>query len=331
MGVVSSMIDAAAASAFETGVSTLHVACFASASNRAACQHHTALCKRRKGRHAGRDIPTLSGQTFRMMTAATEPEFVSSGGNAIALRRVEGAGPVILWLGGFRSDMRGGKAERLAAFAAREGRAFIRFDYSGHGESGGRFEQGTISRWRDDAAAVIACHAPQGPLLLVGSSMGAWIALLLARTLGLEAGRLMGMVLLAPAPDFTTDLMQPRLTQRERDALARDGFFSVPSAYAPEPTIYTRALFEDGAENRVMTGLIETRCPVAILQGMADPDVPHTHALKLVSHLPLENVTLTLIKDGDHRLSREQDLALLERTVSRMLDDHDSARPAPNA
>jgi pimeloyl-ACP methyl ester carboxylesterase len=256
------------------------------------------------------------------MTASSSlppPEFVTVGANAIALRRVAGRAPAIIWLGGFRSDMLGGKAERLSAFAQREGRAFLRFDYSGHGESGGRFSDGTISRWRDDAAAVIAHGAPEGPLLLVGSSMGAWIALLLARDPSI-ARRLAGLVLIAPAPDFTTDLMEPRLGPDQREALRRDGFFSVPSAYAAEPTVYTRALFEDGARNRVMTGLIETRCPVAILQGMADADVPHTHALKLVSHLPLENVTMTLIKDGDHRLSREQDLALLEATVSRMLE-----------
>lgn len=256
------------------------------------------------------------------MTTQLTPETTGSlmvDGARIANRLHPGEGPLLVWLGGFRSDMAGTKAMRLAALAYALGAACLRFDYSGHGESGGRFEDGTISRWLAEAQAVIAHHRAGRKLILVGSSMGAWIALLAASAHARAGDPVAGLLLLAPAPDFTSELIEPALTQAQRDALANDGFFSTPSAYSPEPEIITRALLEDGRRNRVLTGLIETRCPVAILQGMADPDVPHAHALRLVSHLPLENVTLTLIKDGDHRLSREQDLQAMERAVSAMV------------
>lgn len=228
--------------------------------------------------------------------------------------------PTLVWLGGYRSDMRGTKAERLAEFAVREGVSFLRFDYSGHGESDGAFEDGTISRWSEDARAVIEARTT-GPLILVGSSMGAWIALRLAKAWKADAGRLAGLLLLAPAPDFTTRLVEPSLTGAECIALDRDGFIARPSEYSGEPTIYTKALLEDGARAAVMDGPIVTGCPVRIIQGMADPDVPHTHALDLVSHLPGDGVTLTLVADGDHRLSREEDLSRMEAAVRELVDE----------
>ncbi len=226
-----------------------------------------------------------------------------------------GAGPAVVWLGGFRSDMRATKAAALAAWAAREGRAFIRFDYSGHGESEGRFEEGTISRWRADAAAVIAAFAGEKPVL-VGSSMGGWIALLLAHH-GEIAGGLSALVLIAPATDFTEALMWPAFPQAIRDEIMQKGQWLRPSAYSPEPYPITRALIEDGRANLLFGGLIDPGCPVSILQGMQDPDVPHAHALRLITHLPATGVSLTLIKDGDHRLSRDEDIALLVNAVSR--------------
>jgi pimeloyl-ACP methyl ester carboxylesterase len=249
------------------------------------------------------------------------PEFLNVSGNPIAVRfqpcnhKIES--PVVVWLGGFGSDMRGTKAERLAALAQIHGISFLRFDYSGHGESGGRFMDGTISTWLADAEAVIAHFTGDKPLILVGSSMGAWITLRLVQNMIAQNqhSRLKGLVLLAPAPDFTSDLVEPALTEAQRHDLVAKGYCEEPSKYGPEPTIYTRALIEDGRTNRVLTGIIDTHCPVVILQGMDDPDVPYAHALKLMSHLPQDNVTLTLIKDGDHRLSREQDLILLERAV----------------
>jgi pimeloyl-ACP methyl ester carboxylesterase len=253
--------------------------------------------------------------------AGQAPQFIKVNGNLIAVRLEHGhqceESPVIIWLGGFNSDMRGTKAERLAALAQKHGHLYVRFDYSGHGESGGKFSDGTISSWLADAEAVIDQFAHSRRLVLVGSSMGAWIALRLVQNIIAEnqQHRLSGLVLLAPAPDFTSELIEPKLSDRQRSDLALKGFCEEPSDYGPEPTIYTRALIEDGRANRVLTGIIDTHAEVVILQGMADREVPYSHALKLMSHLAQDNVTLTLIKDGDHRLSREQDLILLERAV----------------
>ena len=247
-------------------------------------------------------------------------EFIDVGGVAIAVRRRGGATPGLMWLGGYRSDMIGTKAEAIDAFAAETGRACTRLDYSGHGESGGEFKDGTISRWLGEALAVLdACT--EGPQILVGSSMGGWVALRMAQELVKrgDTDRLAGMLLLAPAPDFTMELMEPHLTGEHRRQLETQGYMEEPSEYLPEPNIYTRALFEDGLANRVMDGIVHTHCPVHILQGMADPDVPYTHALKLMEHLPADDVTLTLVKDGDHRLSRPQDIDLLIRTVKEMI------------
>lgn len=238
------------------------------------------------------------------------------GGHALAVECVPGAGPTLVWLGGYRSDMRGTKAEVLADLAEREGFAYCRFDYSGHGQSGGDFADGTISKWTEDALAVIgACVS--GPMILVGSSMGAWIALRLARHLRErgEGERLRGLLLLAPAPDFTGRLIEPQLSAAQQEALLTQGHFAEPSPYSDEPTIYTRQLMEDGARAQVMDGPIETGCSVHIIQGMEDKEVPHTHALELLAHLPGDGVTLTLVQGGDHRLSRPADLSRMEAAV----------------
>lgn len=244
------------------------------------------------------------------------PDFLDVGGTRIAYRRIEGGAPGLVWLGGYRSDMLGTKAETLAEWAAANGRAFLRFDYSGHGESSGVFAEGTISKWLAESLAAFQALT-EGPQILVGSSMGGWIALRLIEELRKagEGGRIAGLVLLAPAPDFTAELIEPSLTDGQKRDLEEKGFFEEESQYSPDPNIYTRALIEDGRLNRVMTGRIDTHCPVHILQGMADPDVPHAHALKLVGMLPADDVTLSLIPDGDHRLSRPQDLELLVRAV----------------
>ncbi|MFL5020337.1 MAG: alpha/beta hydrolase [Rhizobium sp.] len=224
--------------------------------------------------------------------------------------------PALVWLSGYRSDMSGTKAVELDGLAAELGLACIRLDYSGHGLSGGSFGDGTISRWLEEALAVIRHVAPDR-VILVGSSMGGWIALRLAQELArqgggtLEGPKLAGMVLIAPAPDFTSELIEPNLKAKERKSLAERGYFEERSQYSPEPNIYTRALIEDGRRNRVLDGIIETGCPVHILQGMKDPDVPHAHAMKLVEHLPADDVVLTFVRDGDHRLSRPGDIALL--------------------
>ncbi|TPK29834.1 alpha/beta hydrolase [Mesorhizobium sp. B2-2-4] len=248
----------------------------------------------------------------------TAPVFLDVDGSSIAVRHIAGATPGVVWLGGYKSDMLGTKAEALSDWAAKEGRAFLRHDYSGHGESGGAFADGTISKWLSQSLAVFR-HFTSGSQILVGSSMGAWIALRMVQELR-KAGdaSVVGLVLLAPAPDFTAELVEPVLTKAQKRDLAKKGFFEEPSDYSTEPYIYTRALIEDGRDNLVMTGPLDTHCPVHVLQGLADRDVPSSHALRLVSLLPADDVTLSLIPDGDHRLSRPQDLDMLVRAVGDM-------------
>lgn len=233
-------------------------------------------------------------------------------------------GPALVWLSGYRSDMSGSKAVAVDDYAARHGLACIRFDYSGHGQSGGDFAKGTISRWLAEATAVIDHVAPE-EILVVGSSMGGWIALRLAQELRKRRAppALHGLVLIAPAPDFTAELIEPSLGEEQRRSLAERGYFEEPSEYSPEPNIFTRALIEDGRANRVLTGIIETGCPVHILQGMRDPDVPYTHALRLLDHLPADDTVLTLIRDGDHRLSRPQDLERMLSAISELSGQQD--------
>jgi pimeloyl-ACP methyl ester carboxylesterase len=249
------------------------------------------------------------------------PEFFSINGIDIALRRRSGENPGIVWLGGYRSDMLGSKAEFLDEWAMARGLAFLRHDYSGHGESDGEFRDGTISLWLEQSLAVFRQFST-GPQIVVGSSMGGWIALRLIEELQKlgEGSRVAGLVLIAPAPDFTSELVEPKLTNEQRRQIADQGYMEEPSDYSPEPYIYTKALLEDGKLNQVLKGVIQTDCPVHILQGMRDADVPHAHALRLVDHLPVDDVTITLVRDGDHRLSRPQDLELLGRTVSSMVD-----------
>lgn len=217
--------------------------------------------------------------------------------------------PMLVWHGGYRSDMTGTKAVELDRFAAENGLACLRFDYSGHGASGGDFKKGTISRWLEEALAVVRAKAPSS-VILVGSSMGGWIALRMVEELRKTGGTptVAGLILIAPAPDFTAELIEPSLTEAEKTSLLERGYFEEHSEYSPEPNIFTRALMEDGRQNRVLQGIITTGCPVHILQGMRDPDVPYQHALKLLEHLPADDVVLTLIRDGDHRLSRPQDI-----------------------
>ena len=234
----------------------------------------------------------------------------------IAVLSRAGKKPGIFWLGGFRSDMEGGKAEALDRWAAGAGRACTRFDYSGHGRSGGRFEDGTISRWLDEAAAVFDAFA-KGPQILVGSSMGGWIALLLAQRLrdGEKQARLAGLALIAPAVDMTEDLMWDSMTQPERRALRRKGFIARPSAYSDAPDIITRALIEDGRRHLFGDRPIEAGCPVHVIQGMQDADVPWRHATRLMERLAFDDAVLTLVRDGDHRLSRPEDIERLTRAI----------------
>ncbi|MGO4450519.1 alpha/beta hydrolase [Phyllobacterium sp. TAF24] len=259
--------------------------------------------------------------------AAHQPEFLTVNEIRIALRHREGRQPGIVWLGGYRSDMRGSKAEWLDQWAEANNHAFLRHDYSAHGESGGEFRDGTISLWLEQSLAVFRQFS-SGPQILVGSSMGGWIALRMIEELQKagERDRIAGLVLIAPAPDFTSELVEPGLTQDQRRQLTERGYMEEPSEYSHEPYIYTKALLDDGKANQVLKGVIQTDCPVHILQGMEDKDVPYTHALRLLDHLPVDDVTITLVRDGDHRLSRPQDLELLTRTVASMVE-HSKPRP----
>lgn len=231
----------------------------------------------------------------------------------IAYARRAGRQPGVVFLPGFRSDMQGAKALALRDHCAATGRALLRFDYAGHGASAGRFEDGTIGQWAADAIAVLDALT-EGPQVLVGSSMGGWIALLVARA---RPARIAAFIGLAPAPDFTATLMWPAFTAAQRAEIMERGVLHLPSAYG-EPTPVTRALIEDGGRQGVLDAPIPLRCPVRILQGMRDPDVPWRHALRLVEAIAGDDVRLHLIKDGDHRLSRPQDLALLTQTLDQL-------------
>jgi pimeloyl-ACP methyl ester carboxylesterase len=226
-----------------------------------------------------------------------------------------GAGPPILWMGGFRSDMRATKAEALAQWAQENGRRFGRFDYGGHGESGGEFAALTLSDWLDDSETVVRQLALESPVL-VGSSLGGWLALLLARRLAGSKHAPSGLVLIAPAVDFTETLMWAQFPQHVRDEILTTGSWLRPTEYAPEPYSITRRLIEDGRRHLLLGAAIDPGCPVHILQGMNDPDVPWPHVMKLVEHLPQTDLTVTLIRDGDHRLSRPQDIDALIRAVA---------------
>ncbi len=282
-----------------------------------------------------------------------EPAFIEvgegSGGRRIAVRARAGSSPGgtsgapgstsgapgstssapgLIWLGGFKSDMRGTKALALDEWAAAHGRACVRFDYSGHGESGGTFIDGTIGRWLEESVAVFEQFC-RGPQVVIGSSMGGWMALLLARAIAKreapgavsQANRasLAGLVLIAPAPDFTEQLMWNGFSDAIREEITTKGVWMRPSEYGDgTPYPITRALIEEGRNHLLLGSAIDVGCPVRILQGAQDPDVPWQHAFALAHRLPAEDVVMTMIQDGDHRLSRPQDIARILAAVAEM-------------
>jgi len=259
-------------------------------------------------------------------SAAPVPAFIDVGDAAsrrrIAVRKRPGIAPGVLWLGGFHSDMKGTKAQALDEWAAGQGRACVRFDYSGHGESGGAFADGTIGQWHEESLKVFDAFC-EGPQIVVGSSMGGWMALLLARALArrrpaTSPATLKGLVLIAPAPDFTEDLMWKSFSQEVRDEIMTKGMWHRPSAYGEDAYPITRTLIEEGRNHLLLGGTIDVGCPVRILQGAQDPDVPWRHAFALTHCLPSDDVVLTLVQDGDHRLSRPQDIARMLGAVSEL-------------
>jgi pimeloyl-ACP methyl ester carboxylesterase len=250
-----------------------------------------------------------------------EPAFIAvgeaNGGRRIAVRARAGGAPALFWLGGFNSDMRGTKALALDAWAAEHDRACVRFDYSGHGESGGALVDGTVGRWLEESVAVFERFC-KGPQIVIGSSMGGWIALLLAREIAKRPGigaSLAGLVLIAPAPDFTEALMWNGFSPEVKQEIEKSGVWLRPSQYG-DPYPITRALIQEGRNHLLLGSAIEVGCPVRILQGAQDPDVPWRHAFALAHRLPADDVVLTVIQDGDHRLSRPQDIARIIAAVA---------------
>ncbi|ODP37672.1 alpha/beta fold hydrolase [Sphingomonas turrisvirgatae] len=238
--------------------------------------------------------------------------FIDNGaGRRLAFQHTPGAGPTIVFLPGYASDMSGSKAVAIDAWARAHGRACLRFDYAGCGDSEGAFEDGTLESWRDDALAVID-HAAPGPVVLVGSSMGGWIMLLVALA---RPGRVVGLVGIAAAPDFT----DWGFTAEQKATLAHEGRLLERSDYSPEPTVTTYAFWQSGEANRLLTGPIDLAMPVRLLHGQRDPDVPWQHSLTLAERLGSDAVQVLLVKDGDHRLSRPQDIDLILRAIEELL------------
>lgn len=231
---------------------------------------------------------------------------------ALAYHQTPGAGPVTIFLPGYASDMNGTKAIALEAWARRTGRAFLRFDYGGCGQSEGNFAEQTLAGWRDDVLAMIDLVAPE-PVVLVGSSMGGWLMLLAALARPDQVKALVGV---AAAADFT----DWGFSTEEKLALLSNGQIERPSPYADHPTIYTRAFWNSGEANRLMHGVIAIDVPVRMLHGLRDPDVPLARAIRLTELIRSADVQLTIIKDGDHRLSRDTDIAMLIRSVEEVID-----------
>ncbi len=232
-------------------------------------------------------------------------------GQRIAYRKTEGTGPLVVFLGGFKSDMEGTKAVHLEAWAQAKGRGFLRLDYSGHGSSSGDFEDGSIGDWCDDALAVIDT-ATEGPLVLVGSSMGGWIACLIAKA---RPDRLAGFVGIAAAPDFTEDSMWASFDEEQKSALERDGRVELPSDYSDEPYVITKRLIDEGRKTLVLRDPLAMACPVRLLQGTEDEDVEMSVALHLLDHIDAADLRLTLVKGADHRFSSPECLAMIEQAI----------------
>ena len=253
------------------------------------------------------------------------PQFLETGGKRIAYHSTPGASPGVVFFGGFMSDMTGTKALALEALCRRRGRAFLRFDYTGHGQSSGTFTEGTIGGWAADAVDVLD-RLTHGPQVVVGSSMGGWIMLLAALA---RPERIAGLAGVAAAPDFTEDLVWGWMTPEQRNALERDGICHLPDE-AGNPTYpITRRLIEEGREHLLLDGQIPISCPVALVHGMADRDVPFETSLKLVKALASEDVTLTLVKDGTHTMSDPKHLPHVIAALDLALEKigaHDAAR-----
>lgn len=242
--------------------------------------------------------------------------FIDGPNGRLAYQKTEGKEPTVVWLGGFQSDMTGTKATHLHAWAQKRQQSYLRFDYSGHGTSDGDFLDGCIGEWRDDARKAIQ-SLTQGPVILVGSSMGAWISGLLAQEMG---DRLAALVLIAPAPDFTEELMWPSFGPGLRRTIMEKGKAALPSLEGNQPTVITRKLIEDGKRNLLLQNDLNISVPVRILQGMADTDVPWQHAMRFAETIKSSDIEIMMTKSGDHRLSTPPDLARLTEVLDRLCE-----------
>jgi pimeloyl-ACP methyl ester carboxylesterase len=250
-------------------------------------------------------------------SAPPDPQILTrADGAAIAYHKTAGKSPGIVFLSGYMSDMTGSKAVFVEDFCKSRGQAFLRFDYTGHGQSSGAFTDGTIGQWAADAIFALD-ELTEGPQILVGSSMGGWIMLLAALA---RPERIAGLVGIAPAPDFTEDLLETQLLPEQKKIMQRDGVVYVESEYGPDPTPFTQALVDDGRDNLLLRRKIPLHCPVRIIHGMNDPDVPWQTALRISEMLESDDVEVQFVKSGDHRLSEESDLARLGRTLGALLD-----------
>ena len=257
------------------------------------------------------------------MTATSEIEYLEvPGRHRLAYRYSPGGQPSVVFLGGFLSDMEGSKATALEAFCRDRGQAYLRLDYSGHGRSGGRFEDGTISSWRDDALAIIDA-VTAGPIVPIGSSMGGWLALLIALS---RPKRVVGLIGLAAAPDFTEELMWGQFDAAQRRQLMSEGLVELPSDYA-EPYPITKALVEDGRQNLLMEGPIELGIPVRLIQGGDDPEVPAEMPDRIAARLTSDDVQIRIIDGGGHSLSRDRDIAAIRSVLTALLEDLQAKHP----
>lgn len=249
-------------------------------------------------------------ETGKMETVKTADYLILKDGTKLAYKRIIGQGPCVIWCGGLKSDMEGSKALHLETWAKANGQAYIRFDYFGHGISDGDFIDGTISRWASDSIAIIDALC-EGGVVLIGSSMGGWASLLAAME---RPARVKAMVLINPAPDFTEKLTLPKWSEAQKQALEEKGVVYEPSDY-DEPYAYSKALMDDGRARQILDAPIPLTCSIRILQGAEDTVVPPTHSQLIMDAVQSEDVTYTLLKGGDHSLSRETDLSFLTQTL----------------